>query len=64
MADELTSQIETNAKAPKSAMVDGRSATQHDLKDLIEAQKFLDTQAVMKKPAKLVFNRIVPPGSV
>jgi len=63
MSDELLEKIETNASAPKTASVDGRSATQHDLSDQIEAQKFLDSRTIAKKASRLVFNQIVPPGA-
>jgi len=38
---DLSDQIETNAQAPKSVTVDGSTATQHSLKDQIEADKYL-----------------------
>ena len=44
MADDLAQQIVDAAALPKSATGDNGSATQHDLQQLIEADKYLATK--------------------
>jgi hypothetical protein len=44
MADDLAQQISDAAALPKSATGDNGSATQHDLSQLIEADKYLATK--------------------
>jgi hypothetical protein len=44
MADDLAQQIADAAALPKSATGDNGSATQHDLSQLIEADKYLATK--------------------
>ena len=66
MAQELDSTIRDNAQGPESAETDGVRVRQHNLRDQIEADKYLaGKDAVGKNPAK-AFTRvkIVPPGTV
>lgn len=64
MAEELTDAIKENAQGPKRAQGDAGSVEQHDLKDQIEADKYLASKEAAKKPAKaLVRVKIVPPGT-
>lgn len=60
---DLSNQIETIAGQPKSVTVDGNSATQHPLKDLIAADEYLDKKAgATKSNLGIRFTRFNPPG--
>lgn len=63
MADEID--IAAKANAPASATnPDGQQFAQHNLKDLIEAKKFLAGQAAAAQPNDGIrFSQIVPPGA-
>ncbi|HMQ17373.1 MAG TPA: hypothetical protein PKC49_15520 [Phycisphaerae bacterium] len=64
MAEELTDAIKENAQGPKRAQGDTGSVEQHDLKDQIEADKYLASKEAAKNPAKaLTLVKIVPPGT-
>ncbi|MBI5725026.1 MAG: hypothetical protein HZA50_13780 [Planctomycetes bacterium] len=65
MAEELDNVIRRNARGPASADVDGVRMSQHNLRDQIEADKYLASKRAGKNPAK-AFTRakIVPPGTV
>jgi len=64
MAEDLTDAIKENAQGPKRAQGDAGSVEQHDLKDQIEADKYLASKEAAKNPAKaLVRVKIVPPGT-
>jgi hypothetical protein len=64
---DLTDTILQTAQEPASAAQDGQSATAHSLKDLIETDRYIRSQAgaagLTRKSRGLRFNRIVPPGS-
>ena len=63
MAD-LSDEIEEAAQGPKSHTVDGESATARDIKDLIEADKYLAAKAAAsKKGGGLRFSKFVPGGA-
>jgi hypothetical protein len=65
MAEDLTDAIKQNAEGPKQASADGVSTEQHDLKDQIEADKYLASKEAVKNPAKALTRvKIVPPGTV
>lgn len=50
---------------PRSIDIDGMKATNHSLKDLIEASKYLQNQKAAKKPHRgLRFSKIVSGGSI
>jgi len=56
--------IETSASQPASMSVDGRSATQHKLTDLIEAEKHVARKAAARNPINFLTRmQIVSPGS-
>lgn len=64
MADDLEDSIRDNAKAPAKASGDAGSVEQHNLKDQIEADKYLASKrATQNKNRGLRFNKIVPPGA-
>lgn len=57
--------LKSAATTPASASVDGQSASQHNLKDQIEVDKYLASKAASQKTGlgiKLV--KLVPHGSV
>jgi hypothetical protein len=68
MADDnsdLGDAIESNAEGPRRVEGDMGSVEQHNLKDQIEADKYLAAkQAARKKRRGLRFNKLIPPGSV
>ena len=65
MAEELDSTIRENASGPKRASGDGVSVEQQDLKDQIEADKYLAGKEARRNPARaFVRVKIVPPGTV
>ena len=64
MAD-LAPDIEQNAQGPKSATVDGESATAHSLREQIEADRYLKSEAAAKsKKRGLNLQKLKPPGTV
>ena len=64
MPDDLKDAIRESAKAPAKASGDAGSVEQHNLKDQIEADKYLASkQATKTKNRGLQFNKIVPPGA-
>jgi len=65
MAEGLDSKIRENATGPESAGADGVQVKQHNLRDQIEADKYLAGKAARRNPVKgFVRAKIVPPGSV
>ena len=64
MPDELESQIDENAKAPRTVQADGVSTTEHPLPDQVEADRFLASKDAVKTPWRgLRVNKISPPGA-
>jgi hypothetical protein len=64
MAEDLTDAIKQNAEGPKRAQGDAGSVEQHDLKDQIEADKYLASKEAVNNPAKALARvKIVPPGT-
>ena len=62
-ADEVDDLIDTVAAGPKSATVDGRSATSQDLDDLLKIRNDRAAQAAASTGKfGLRFSRLVPPG--
>jgi hypothetical protein len=64
MADEdLTETIADNAAAPASVSGDAGSMTQHNLTDLIAADKYLASKRATLRPHDCLRRvRLVPPG--
>jgi len=48
--------------SPKSATVDGQNVTAHDLRQLIDADRYLAAKKAAGKPA-IRFTKLVPPGA-
>lgn len=68
MSDSIRQQLETAAVQPARVRTDAGEVEQHDLKQLIEADKYLSAQAAATPSATnrrrgLRFNRLIPPGA-
>lgn len=64
MADELKDKIKENAAGPKRARGDSGEIEQHDLKDQIEADRYLNSKEAMKSKRRgFRLSKIVPPGA-
>ena len=63
MPDDLKDKIKENTEGPASAEVDGQRVTQHNLKDQIEADRYLQSKQAMKKRLGIRLTKIVPPGA-
>jgi len=62
MAEDLAQTIRENAAGPKRAQGDSGSVEQHDLKDQIEADRYLAAKDAVRKPTEgLRFAKLVPP---
>ena len=65
MPDELDQTIKDNAAGPKRAKGDSGEVEQHDLKDQIEADRYLNSKAAAKKKGLgIKMAKAVPPGTV
>lgn len=65
MADDLKDVIKQNAEGPESASVDGVQTKQHNIKDQIEADKYLaGKEAAAAGRTGFRFVKLVPPGTV
>jgi len=64
MGDELRDAIEEAAQEPVEVESDGTRARARNLKEQIEADKYLSgSDAVAKKQRGLRFTRLIPPGT-
>lgn len=64
MAEDLEQNIRENAAGPKRAQGDSGSVEQHDLKDQIEADRYLSSKKAAKKGLGVRMTKVVPPGAV
>jgi hypothetical protein len=64
MAEDLEQNIRENAQGPKRAQGDSGSVEQHDLKDQIEADRYLHSKEAAKKGLGVRMTKVVPPGAV
>lgn len=62
MAEDLEQNIRENAQGPKRAQGDSGSVEQHDLKDQIEADRYLSSKGAVKKKLGVRMTKVVPPG--
>ena len=61
---DLSETIRESAQTAKRAKGDNGELEQHNLKDLVEADRYLrNREAATAGPRALRFSRIVPPGS-
>ena len=69
MPDDLRTQIDTTAQNPKKVRTDAGEVETQNLKDMIEADKYLSgkdavTSSSTRKNRGLRFNKLIPPGSI
>ena len=64
MTESLDDAIKTNAEGPKKASGDSGSVEQHDLKDQIEADRYLSSKEAAKKGLGTQRTKVSPPGAV
>lgn len=65
MADEIKTAIEESAVGPAEVNIDGEQVKQHNLKDQIEADRYLESRAASRGGGlgiKLL--KLNPPGTV
>ena len=64
MSKELTDSIKENAEGPKRAKGDSGEMEQHDLKDQIEVDRYLESkEAVKSKTLGVRCTKLLPPGA-
>lgn len=64
MPDDLTDKIEEAAQKPLEVMTDGVRVQGRDLRELIEADRYLKNGAAASAPRRgLRFSKLVPPGT-
>ncbi|MBW7905475.1 MAG: hypothetical protein LC135_03175 [Phycisphaerae bacterium] len=64
MADTVEDALRESAQGPKRAQGDSGSVEQHDLKDQIEADRYLASKEAAKKGLGVRMTKVVPPGAV
>ncbi len=64
MAEDLSDTIKQNAEGLKRVQGDSGSVEQHDLKDQIEADRYLSSKEAAKKGLGVRMTKVVPPGAV
>ncbi len=64
MAETVADALRENAQGPKKAQGDSGSVEQHDLKDQIEADRYLASKEAAKKGLGVRMTKVVPPGAV
>ncbi|MCL4192749.1 MAG: hypothetical protein KJZ87_13535 [Thermoguttaceae bacterium] len=64
MADDLEQTIRENAQGPAEAHGDSGGMKQHNLRDQIEADRYLESKrAAKKKGLGIGMKKLVPPGT-
>ena len=63
MTDELDNTIRDNASSPRRARGDSGEVEQHNLKDQIEADRYLNSKQAVKNGLGLRKSKLVPPGA-
>ena len=64
MAEDLKDTIRENAQGPAAAQGDSGSMRQHNLKDQIEADRYLQSkEAARSKSLGIRITKLVPPGT-
>jgi len=63
MADDLDDTIRENAEGPAEAKGDSVSMRQHDLKDQVEADRYLASKEAMRHGRGFRVTKVVPPGA-
>ena len=63
MADDLENTIHDNASGPRKASGDSGSMEQHNLKEQIEADRYLNSKQAVKNGLGVRMSKLVPPGA-
>ena len=63
LADELDTSIRENASGPRKASGDSGSIEQHNLKDQIEADRYLNSKQAIKNGLGIRKSKLIPPGA-
>jgi hypothetical protein len=63
MAETLDDTIRENAEGPAEAKGDSVAVRQHDLKDQVEADRYLASKRAMRQGRGFRVTRVVPPGA-
>lgn len=67
MSDEVSDALKQAAQQPKRVRTDAGEVEAHDLREQIEADKYLASKAATASSNKnrgLRFNKIIPPGTI
>lgn len=62
MADEVRDAIDSSAQGPRQVTADGMSINQHSLKDLIEADRYLESRATARASGLGIKRLKISPG--
>ncbi len=63
MAEDLTDTIRNGASSPRRARGDSGEVEQHNLKEQIEADRYLNSKQAMKTGLGIRKTKLVPPGA-
>lgn len=61
--DDLVDATDANATGPKQVTVDGNTVAQHSLAEQIALEKHRSANTQASSAARLIFNKISPPGA-
>ncbi len=63
MAEDLSTSIRDNAGSPRRARGDSGEVEQHNLKDQIEADRYLSSKQAVSTGLGVKRSKLVPPGA-
>ena len=63
MAEDLTDTIRNGAASPRRARGDSGEVEQHNLKDQIEADRYLSSKQAVSSGLGIKRSKLVPPGA-
>jgi len=63
MPEDLDNAIRDNAQGPAEAKGDSVAMRQHDLKDQVEADRYLASKDAMRQGRGFRVTKVVPPGA-
>ena len=63
MTEDLSNTIRDNASAPRRAKGDSGEMEQHNLKDQIEADRYLNSKQAVKNGLGIRISKLLPPGA-
>ena len=63
MAEDLTDTIRNGASSPRRARGDSGEVEQHNLKDQIEADRYLSSKQAVSSGLGIKRSKLVPPGA-